>query len=119
MQATETLKLILKKGKPLIGRFLIYSALEADFRTIVVGKKPNCPLCGPEPTITTLSDCYEGAAAACGTPPALIWKPPLWGFPDRNKAQFIALLSTRSKTRGSAGRFPVAPCHPRVAEERG
>ena len=69
MQAAEALKLILKKGKPLIGRFLIYNALEADFRTITVGKNPNCPLCGAEPTITTLSDCYEGAAAVCETRP--------------------------------------------------
>ena len=69
MQAAEALKLILKKGEPLIGRFLIYSALEADFRTIAVGKNQNCPLCGPEPTITTLSDCYGNAAAACETRP--------------------------------------------------
>jgi adenylyltransferase/sulfurtransferase len=69
VQAAEALKLILKKGEPLIGRFLIYSALEADFRTIAVGKNQNCPLCGPEPTITTLSDCYEGTAPACETRP--------------------------------------------------
>jgi adenylyltransferase/sulfurtransferase len=69
VQAAEALKLILKKGEPLIGRFLIYNALEADFRTIAVGKNPNCPLCGPEPTITTLSDCYERAAAVCRTQP--------------------------------------------------
>ena len=68
MQAAEVLKLILKKGKPLVGRFLIYNALEADFRTIVVGKSPDCPLCGAEPTITALSDCYEGDAAVCRTP---------------------------------------------------
>ncbi len=68
VQATETLKLILKIGKPLMGRFLIYSSLDADFRTIEVGKSPDCPLCGPAPTITGLSDCYEGAAAACGIP---------------------------------------------------
>ncbi len=46
----------------------MYSALEADFRTIAVGKSPNCPLCGPEPTITTLSDCYGAAARPCSTP---------------------------------------------------
>ena len=69
VQAAEALKLILKKGEPLIGRFLIYNALEADFRTITVGKNPHGPLCGPEPTITALSDCYEGAAAACETRP--------------------------------------------------
>jgi adenylyltransferase/sulfurtransferase len=69
VQATEALKLILKKGEPLIGRFLIYNALEADFRTIAVGKNPHCPLCGAEPTITTLSDCDENAAAGCHNRP--------------------------------------------------
>ena len=67
MQAAEALKLILKKGEPLMGRFLIYNCLEADFRTIVVGKNPDCPLCGAEPTITALTDCYEDAAV-CGIP---------------------------------------------------
>ena len=69
MQAAEALKLILKKGEPLIGRFLIYNALDADFRTIAVGKNPKCPLCGPEPTITTLSDCYGNTAGACHNRP--------------------------------------------------
>jgi len=50
-----------------MGRFLIYNGLETDFRTIVVGKNPDCPLCGAEPTITDLTDCYE-SAAVCRTP---------------------------------------------------
>ena len=48
IQATEVIKLILKKGKPLIGRFLIYNALELDFTTFTVGKNPSCHLCGEE-----------------------------------------------------------------------
>ena len=58
VQATEVLKLILKKGEPLIGRFLIYHALTCDFRVMSIGRNPSCPLCGEEPTITELSDCY-------------------------------------------------------------
>jgi sulfur-carrier protein adenylyltransferase/sulfurtransferase len=61
VQATETLKLILKKGEPLMGRFLLYSAMDADFRTFTLNKDPACPLCGANPTITSLADCYESA----------------------------------------------------------
>jgi molybdopterin/thiamine biosynthesis adenylyltransferase len=66
VQATETLKLILKKGKPLTGRFLLYSAMDADFRTFTLKKDPACPLCGLHPTITSLVDCYE-SQGVCST----------------------------------------------------
>ncbi len=59
VQATETLKLILKKGTPLIGKFMVYHALDADFRIFSVKRNPACPLCGSEPTIRRLTDCYE------------------------------------------------------------
>lgn len=68
IQATETLKLILGKGAPLIGRILMYDALEMDFNTFKVPKDPACPLCGENPTIHELID-YEafcGVAAAGG-----------------------------------------------------
>ncbi len=66
VQATETLKFILGKGEPLIGRFLLYSAMDADFRTFTLKKDPACPLCGPTPTITALSNCYD-SPAVCST----------------------------------------------------
>jgi adenylyltransferase/sulfurtransferase len=59
VQAAEALKLILKIGRPLLGRFLIYRALETDFRTLSLTKDPSCPLCGTKPTITGLRDCYD------------------------------------------------------------
>jgi adenylyltransferase/sulfurtransferase len=65
VQATEVLKLILKKGKPLIGRFLIYGALDCDFRVVHIGRNPTCPLCGEEPTITGLIDCYANVPPSC------------------------------------------------------
>lgn len=64
MQATETLKLILKKGDSLAGRFLLYNAMEANFTTFTLKRNPACPLCGSTPTITSLVDCYE-APAVC------------------------------------------------------
>lgn len=59
VQAAEVLKLILKIGKPLIGRLLVYDCLNADFRTFTITKNPACPLCGDTPTITDLTGDYN------------------------------------------------------------
>jgi molybdopterin/thiamine biosynthesis adenylyltransferase/rhodanese-related sulfurtransferase/molybdopterin converting factor small subunit len=64
IQATEAIKLIAGIGEPLIGRLLLYDALEMRFRELTLRKDPNCPLCGAQPTISTLVD-YE---AFCGAP---------------------------------------------------
>ena len=58
IQATETLKLILGKGDPLIGRLLLVDALGMKFRELKLRKNPDCPACGKNPTITKLID-YE------------------------------------------------------------
>ena len=59
IQATETVKLILGAGRPLIGRLLLYDALDMTFREMKVRKNPKCPICGPNPTITGLIDYQE------------------------------------------------------------
>jgi MoaD family protein len=66
IQATETIKLILGKGEPLIGRFLIYDALRMRFRELKLRKDSDCPVCGSHPTVTELID-YE---QFCGVRPA-------------------------------------------------
>src|ERR1051325_11471592 len=66
IQATETVKLIMGIGEPLIGRFLIYDALRMKFRELKLKKDPDCPVCGTHPTITELID-YE---QFCGVAPA-------------------------------------------------
>src|SRR5216683_2548914 len=66
IQATETVKLIMGIGEPLIGRFLIYDALRMRFRELKLRKDPDCPVCGTHPTVTTLID-YE---QFCGITPA-------------------------------------------------
>jgi adenylyltransferase/sulfurtransferase len=58
IQATESIKLMLGIGEPLIGRFLIYDALKMRFRELKLRKDPECPVCGTHPTVTTLID-YE------------------------------------------------------------
>jgi adenylyltransferase/sulfurtransferase len=58
IQATETIKLILGTGEPLIGRFLIFDALRMRFRELRLRKDPDCPVCGTHPTVRELID-YE------------------------------------------------------------
>ena len=58
IQATESIKLMLGIGEPLIGRFLIYDALKMKFRELKLRKDPECPVCGTNPTVTKLID-YE------------------------------------------------------------
>jgi sulfur-carrier protein adenylyltransferase/sulfurtransferase len=56
IQATETIKLILGIGEPLIGRLLLVDALGMSFRTLKLRKNAECPVCGPNPTVTKLID---------------------------------------------------------------
>ena len=58
IQAAETLKLIIGKGEPLVGRLLLFDALAMRFRELKLRKNPECPVCGGHPTITKLID-YE------------------------------------------------------------
>lgn len=56
IQATETIKLILGIGEPLIGRLLLVDALGMNFRTLKLRKNPECPVCSANPTLTELID---------------------------------------------------------------
>ncbi|HSV68149.1 MAG TPA: adenylyltransferase/sulfurtransferase MoeZ [Mycobacteriales bacterium] len=63
IQVNEAIKVLTGIGQPLVGRLVVYDALEMSHRTIRVQKDPECPLCGKNPSITGLID-YE---AFCGT----------------------------------------------------
>ena len=56
IQATETIKLILGAGEPLIGRLLLVDALGMRFRELKLRKNLDCPVCGANPTVTELID---------------------------------------------------------------
>ncbi len=64
LQATEALKVLLGIGEPLIGKLLLYNALDMSFDFVKLKKNPNCRVCGPNADITELID-YE---AFCGVP---------------------------------------------------
>lgn len=59
LQAMETIKLILGTGDLLVGRLLLFDALSMRFRELKLRKNPECPVCGPHPTVTRLIDYYE------------------------------------------------------------
>jgi adenylyltransferase/sulfurtransferase len=64
IQATETVKLILGIGEPLVGRLLLYDALGMRFRELKLRRNPECPVCGDHPTVTKLIDYQQ----FCGIP---------------------------------------------------
>jgi adenylyltransferase/sulfurtransferase len=64
IQATETVKLILGIGEPLVGRLMLYDALGMRFRELKLRKSPDCPVCGEHPTVTKLIDYHQ----FCGVP---------------------------------------------------
>nr|WP_315199706.1 molybdopterin-synthase adenylyltransferase MoeB [Actinomyces oris] len=64
MQAAEALKLVIGGGQPLLGRLAMLDAWGAHLREIPVAKNPACPVCGEDPSITTLVT----EAGACALP---------------------------------------------------
>jgi molybdopterin/thiamine biosynthesis adenylyltransferase/rhodanese-related sulfurtransferase len=91
IQATEAIKLILGIGEPLVGRLLLYDGLDMTFDTIMLPKRPNCPVCGATPTITQLID-YEGF---CGVP--------AYNHPTLEQATVPTLSAQDIKARLDAG----------------
>ncbi|HET7682213.1 MAG TPA: adenylyltransferase/sulfurtransferase MoeZ [Marmoricola sp.] len=62
IQVNEAIKLLTGIGDPLVGKLMIYDALEMEYRKLRVRKDPGCALCGENPTVTGLID-YD---AFCG-----------------------------------------------------
>ncbi len=79
IQATEILKLALGKGHSLIGRLVLFNALDLKFRELKLRRDPQCPICGEHPTIKELID-YE---TFCGIVP----EPENTGNPDEVTVQ--------------------------------
>ncbi len=109
LQALEAIKLITGIGEPLIGRLLHVDTLAMKFRTISLRRDPECPVCGPNPTITEPID-YQGF---CGIPsaPSPMSLPTL-SIQDlrelrENKAKHI-LLDVRDPHEHEAGRIQGA-----------
>ena len=111
IQAVETVKILLGAGDPLVGRLLLFDALEMRFRELKLRKNPECVLCGDHPTQTTLID-YP---AFCGVAPANV--PGSAGVPtvtaEELKARLDAndppfLLDVREPNEWEINRLPGA-----------
>ena len=64
IQATEALKLLLGIGSSLVGKLLLYNALDMSFDFVKLRKNPKCRVCGPNADIKELIDYEE----FCGVP---------------------------------------------------
>jgi sulfur-carrier protein adenylyltransferase/sulfurtransferase len=64
LQATEALKVLLGIGEPMIGKLLLYNALDMSFDFVKLKKNPKCRVCGPNADIKELIDYEE----FCGVP---------------------------------------------------
>jgi sulfur-carrier protein adenylyltransferase/sulfurtransferase len=62
IQVNEAIKVLTGIGEPIVGRLMIYDALEMTYRSLNIKKDPDCAICGKNPTITELID-YD---AFCG-----------------------------------------------------
>jgi len=66
LQATEVIKLLLRRGSPLLGRLLLFDALEGRFRELTLRRDPACPACGERPTIDRLVEHEDVCGVAAG-----------------------------------------------------
>jgi len=115
IQATETIKLIIGQGQPLIGRLLLYDALEMSFQELKLRKNPDCPVCGQHPTVTQLID-YE---AFCGLAPeenlGKEWEitPQELAAKLQNNGKDLVVLDVREPHEWDIVHFPNARLIPR------
>ena len=75
IQATESIKLLLGIGEPLLGRLLIYDALAMKWSELRLPRDPQCQICGDHPTInsvTSVASSCEVASTASATETSLL-----------------------------------------------
>jgi adenylyltransferase/sulfurtransferase len=99
IQAAEAVKLILGQGQTLVGRLLLFNALQMRFRELKLRRDPACPLCGEHPTIRELID-YD---QFCGVTPAseearepADWEITVTGLKEKlDRGEAITLIDVR------------------------
>src|SRR6266566_766973 len=115
IQVNEAIKVITGIGDPLVGRLMIYDALEMSYRSVRVNKDPECPVCGKNPSVTELIDYEEfcgvvsdraQAAAAGSTLTPVEFKELL------DKGRRIELIDVREPAEWQINRIPSAKLIP-------
>src|SRR4051812_30882955 len=71
LQTVEAVKLVIGAGEPLVGRLLLYDALQESFTELKVRRDPNCPVCSRDPESITDEEMgvfpdYEAFCSAAG-----------------------------------------------------
>ena len=114
IQATETLKLILGTGEPLVGRLLLIDALNMRFHTVSVQRDPACPACGTR-EITSLIDYDEYCGTSTNTHSTtkdVVDLTPIELAQRLTDKQDFALIDVREPYEWQIGRIPGAQLIP-------
>lgn len=112
LQATEALKVLLGIGEPLIGKLLLYNALDMSFDFVKLKKNPNCRVCGPNADIHELIDYEE----FCGVPShdheegsaGANWDITAPELAERVKTDYLKLVDVREPHELEISRIPNA-----------
>ncbi len=112
LQATEALKVLLGIGEPLIGKLLLYNALDMTFDFVKLKKNPNCRVCGPNADIKELIDYEE----FCGVPShdheegsaGETWDITVAELAERVKTNHLKLIDVREPHELEISRLPDA-----------
>jgi sulfur-carrier protein adenylyltransferase/sulfurtransferase len=113
LQATEALKVLLGIGEPLIGKLLLYNALDMSFDFVKLKKNPNCRVCGPNADIKELIDYEE----FCGVPShdhedegsaGAGWDITVTELAERVKTNHLKLIDVREPHELEISRLPNA-----------
>ncbi len=113
IQVNEAIKLLTGIGDPIVGKLVIYDALEMEYRKLKVRKDPGCALCGENPTVTELIDydafcgaiSDEAADAAAGSTISVTQLEQMLKERDNGERDFV-LVDVREQNEYEINRIP-------------
>jgi molybdopterin/thiamine biosynthesis adenylyltransferase/rhodanese-related sulfurtransferase len=112
IQALEVIKLIVGKGKPLIGRLLVFDGVNLRFREVKLRKDPACAACGTHPTITEQLIDYEAFCGVRAPAPHAAGAPPEMSPQELRRmmeqGEPLILVDVREPQEVESGRIPGA-----------
>jgi adenylyltransferase/sulfurtransferase len=120
IQVNEAIKVLTGIGEPIVGRLMIYDALEMSYRSVKVRKDPECAVCGKNPTVTELID-YDAFCGAISTEAAEAAKDStisvrdlekMLGERERGERDFL-LVDVREPNEYEINRIPGAVLIPK------
>ncbi len=120
IQVNEAIKLLTGIGEPLVGKLMIYDALEMEYRKLKVRKDPNCALCGPNATVTELIDyeyfcgavSEEATEAAVGSTISVVTLDHMIKEKDNGERDFV-LIDVREPNEFEINQIPGAVLIPK------